>query len=110
MKTDVVTSDGILKTGKESLLYWKKSMDFKKESLVKFEQELRSVYELVKKVIEKVYAYLKDQYTESHVDPNKQLVYIEWIKSKFLEFIEEMTSPANFQDSKILELSKISMT
>ena len=38
MKTDVAISHGILRTGKESLLYWKKSMDFKKESLVNFEQ------------------------------------------------------------------------
>lgn len=65
------------------------------------------MYESVKKVIEKVYVYLKDLHTKSYIVPNKKWVDIERMKSKFLEFIEESTSLANYQHSKIQELTVI---
>lgn len=80
MKTDVATSLGILRTGKEPLLHLKQSIEFKKESLIKAEQELKSVYEDVNKVIEKVNLYLKDLHIESYATENKQLVDIERMK------------------------------
>ena len=49
----------------------------------------------------------KGLHTELHVSRNSQLVDIQPMQSKFLEFIEETTSPANFQDAKILELFAI---
>lgn len=70
MKTDVSMSLGILRTGKESFHHWKKSMEFKKGSIGKSDQELKSVYESIKKIMEKIYVYLKDLHTEFQVASN----------------------------------------
>lgn len=43
MKDDIAISLGTLRTSKQSLLHWKKSMEFKKESLVKSKKVLKSV-------------------------------------------------------------------
>ena len=51
-------------------------MEFKKESLEKAKQELKNVNDDVKKIMEKIYMYLKDLHNESQVAPNKQLVDI----------------------------------
>ena len=45
----------ILKSGKEPWLHWKQSLEFKIESLVKFEHELKCVYDLVKKVMDNIF-------------------------------------------------------
>ena len=86
MKVDVATSFGILRTSKEPLLHWKQSIEFKQESLVKAKQELKRVYNSVKEVIEKFYMYLKDSHIKSFITTNNQLVDIERMKMKFLEF------------------------
>jgi len=65
MNTDVIISHGILRTRKKPLHHSKQSTKFKRKSLVKSEQELKSVCGSMTKAIEKIYVYLKDLHTES---------------------------------------------
>lgn len=54
MKTNVFMTHGILRSGQEALLHWKQSLEFKIESLVKYEHELKDVYDLVKRLVDKI--------------------------------------------------------
>ena len=65
MKLNVVMTHGILQSRQKPFLNWKKIVEFKIESLVKSEQELKCVYDLVNKAIHKIFEYLKILYTQS---------------------------------------------
>ena len=78
-------------------------MEFVIESSMRSANELKDVHDLVQKVIEKLFQYLKILHTESFVSANGRLVDIERIKSKFLAFVDEAIDPLNFQMSKIQE-------
>ena len=63
MKTNVAMTHGILKIGQEPLLHWKQSLEFKVESSVRSENELKDVHDLVQKVINKIFKRLKVLHT-----------------------------------------------
>lgn len=85
------------------MLHQKESLEFKTESSIKSEHD----YDLVKKVMDKIFEHLKVLHTKSHVTDNDQLVDIERRKAKYLAYIEEDFDLSNFQMAKIPELSKI---
>lgn len=58
--------------------------------------ELKNVHELVQKVIEKLFQYLKILHIESFMSANGKLVDIERMKSKFLSFVNKVVDPHNF--------------
>ena len=85
MKFDVALANGIMKSTKEPLSNWKHVVEFKLESLRKSEHGLKNVYDVVKKLMDKLFSQLKIFHTESQVIENHQLVDIQRMKSKFLE-------------------------
>ena len=101
MKTNVSISHQILKIGQEPLFHWKQSLEFIVEIYVRFGNELKDVHDIVHKVIENLFEYLKVLHTKSYVSTNGLLVDIEKMKAKFLVFFDEATNLLNFQMSKI---------
>ena len=63
--------------------------------------ELKDMHDLVQKVLQKLFQYLKILHTKYFVSTNGKIVDIERIKSKFLAFVDEVIDPLNFQVSKI---------
>lgn len=72
---------------------------------MKYASELKDLHDLVQKIIDKLFQYLKILHIDSFVSTNGKLVDIERMKSKFLAFIDKVVDPLNFQVSKIHELS-----
>lgn len=93
MKTNIVVTHGILKSGQEELLHSKKSLEFNIKRSVKSEHELKDVYDLVKKVMDNIFKHLKVFHTKSYVTNNAQFLDIKGMKTKFMAFVEEATNP-----------------
>ena len=107
MKTNVAITHRILKSSQEQLFHWKKSLEFIVEISVWSTNELKDVHDLVQKVMENIFAYLKVLHIESYVSNNGWLVDIEKMKDKFLAFVDEAIDIFNFQVEKIQELSLV---
>ena len=96
MKTNVVIAHGILKIGHESLFHGKQSLEFFIENSMRFVNELKDVHDLVQKIIDKLFQYLKILYIENLVSTNGKLVEIKRMKSKWLAFVDEVIDLVNF--------------
>lgn len=66
------------------------------ESFIRSTNEIKDVHDLVHRVMEIIFEFLKVLDTKSYVTSNGQLVDINKKKSKFVAFFDEATNPAKF--------------
>lgn len=80
-------------------------MEFIIKSSARLASELKTILELVQRVMDNLFEELKTLHTKSQVSRNGKLVETEWMKAKFLAFMDEIEDLTNFQVSRINELS-----
>lgn len=88
LKSSIVISNGIFKTGQEPLHQWRQSLEFMIESSRRSSNELRTMIELVQREKEKVFDFLKVLHIEYQIFGGDKLVNIELMKAKFLSFMD----------------------